>query len=180
MSGSNTLWELVINKRIGTEEWANVYHLADGGEGGLNAAILAVIDLERSIHGTVVEFTTYVIRPFPGPGEGTSVPIGQFGIAAIVDYLPLFNVARVDFPAPFGRPSRKYYRLPIAEATVSNGVWSGTFYADFTSQLATKFAAIPAGALVDVDGQVLSTPRLAVQVGMRQVRRGSKRKAPTT
>lgn len=176
MSGTNTIREIVINKRLANEEWANVYHIALTSGSVEEDIVDAIVTAERALAPITVEFVNYVSRPFPGPGEGTPHPLGLAGLNQAVELLPLFNVLRVDFPAPTGRPSRKYYRAALTPDHVDGNNILASAWQQLQTELINDFAAVPAGALVDVDGQALGGPVLARSVGMRQLRRGSKRK----
>lgn len=170
------IFQVDIQKNLDTEYWTNVYHVqaADRAE----AATIAddILSAERSIHQTRVVFPSMRIAPYPGPSEGTIVVVGLTGGAPNDPYLPLFNVLRVDFSTPVGRPSRKYYRIPIPESVQENGVLSTSFQTDFSTAYNLAMAPLYGGQLVDVDGQPLTFGRLIPNVGMRQLRRGSKRR----
>ena len=176
MSAGGPLWQIDIQKRLAGEYWTNVYHCVASTPASAQFVADELVTLERGIHMGNVEFVSYRFAAFPGPSEGTVIPIGAFGNGAIASFLPLFNVMRVDFPATSGRPSRKYYRQPVAEANQENGVWIPTALAGFQANF-TNFAATPVSSqLVDVDGQLLQEGRISPSVGMRQLRRGSKRR----
>jgi hypothetical protein len=181
MSGTvaGPITQLVINKRRGNEEWANVYHVFGADAASLQTGINGVITMERAQADANTEFVNYVVRPFPGPGEGTATPIGLVGLNPATEMLPGFCVQRVDFPAPTGRPSRKYYRYTLTPGDTDHDLILAARHTQIQGQYEADFAALPANFLVDVDGQVLGPPRLARQVGMRQLKRGSKRKPPT-
>ncbi len=176
MSAAPPYWQIDIQKRLGTEYWTNVYHTARSSQAAARAAAESIIELEVQFHQSNVELVSYRVAPYPGPAEGTIVPIGLVGLQPIVDHLPLFNVIRVDFPAPTGRPSRKYYRMPIPESGQANGLLTEAFRNGFQASVDNWFATPGSAGLIDVDGQLLISGRIIPAVGMRQLRRGSRRR----
>lgn len=176
MSAAPPYWQIDIQKKLGTEYWTNVYHVARSNQAAAAAAADFWVGIERSIHSEDVQFVSYRVAPFPGPSEGTIYPIGLFGSRPTADSLPLFNVLRVDFPAPTGRPSRKYYRLPVREGDQANGSFTSAAMTDFINQFVATFEDPDSAGLIDVDGQLLTSATPMITVGMRQLRRGSKRR----
>jgi len=170
------LFSLDIEKSLGNEFWTNRYILQLDD---LTQAIFAgntITGYELAIHTTLVNFTRYRVADLdPTTDLFVIVPIGQAGDRTPPgEYLPLFNVVRVDFPAGNGRPSRKYLRLPITEPEQVGGV----LQTSLTSIILTEYA-VPLGDFaqyVDVDGQGLGAGVVHPNVAMRQLRRGSKRK----
>jgi hypothetical protein len=167
-----------VEKRLGTEYWTNVYHVQAADQAVAQAAANNIVSIERGLHYEVVEITKYRLSPYPGPSEGTVYPINVFGLAGPAgDMLPLFNVVRADFPAPVGRPSRKYYRGALTEGDQANGNLVEARAAAVQTALARLGQEGDlAAALVDVDGQALADARVSRLVGMRQLRRGSRRR----
>lgn len=168
-------WSLDIEKVIGTEYWTNRYMLSNPS---LESAILtaaAIVDAERAVHAAGVTFTRYRISDVdPTTDNFVIVPLGTAGLRIITTSLPLFNVARVDFPAGTGRPSRKYLRLPIAEEDQDNGTFTSTFVSLINQNYGVVLGDID--EFVDVDGEPLGTGICQPKVGMRQLRRGSKKR----
>jgi hypothetical protein len=169
-------WQIDIQKQLNTEYWTNVYHCASASQAAAKIVAEEIIILERQMHRQVVTFVSYRVAPYPGPSEGTIIPIGQPGLLTGTLHLPLFNVLRVDFPAPVGRPSRKYYRLPIGEDDQTDGNINEATRLTFQSYVDDFFTTVASDSLIDVDGQVLSSGRVMKAVGMRQLRRGSRRR----
>jgi len=170
-------FSLDIEKELGGETWTNRYILSNPS---LESALLtaaAIVPLEQAVHLSVVTFTRFRISDLdPATDIFVIVPIGEpGGVVTTEEYLPLFNVARVDFPAGTGRPSRKYLRLPVLESVQVNGVFTSSFIAANNAAYGTPLGDID--EFVDVDGEPLGTSVLQPKVGMRQLRRGSKRRA---
>ncbi len=176
MSAAPPYWQIDVQKLLGTEYWTNVYHVAASSQATAMLYAEAIVDLERQSALSSVQFVRNRVAPFPGPSEGTIIPIGLVGVVAGDGWLPLFNVVRVDFPAPTGRPSRKYYRLPLAESAQTNGVLDQNVRAIIQGRFDAYFASPNSSGLIDIDGQLLVSARVMSNVGMRQLRRGSKRR----
>lgn len=89
------------------------------------------------------------------------------------EWLPLFCVARVDFSAGSGRPSRKYLRGVLLEADQANGALTAAARTFINDNYSSDMLAIP--EFVDVDGEAFITAGVNQNVGQRQLRRGSRR-----
>jgi len=176
MSVAPPLWQVDIQKRLGTEYWTNIYHCGRSNLAAAQAFADTIVVMERQLHMTDVVFVSYRVSPFPGPSEGTVTPLGVFGLQTQADYLPLFNVLRVDFPVTSGRPSRKYYRMPMAEANQVNGALTPAALTGFQAIVEPFITDPNASGWCDIDGQLITGIRIAPNVGMRQLRRGSKRR----
>jgi hypothetical protein len=176
MSAAPPFWQVDVQKQLGTEYWTNVYHVARSNQASARLFAEKVIALEREFHHNLTVFTSYRVTPFPGPAEGTVVPVGLFGIGGAGPYLPLFCCLRADFPAPTGRPSRKYWRLPIEEVAQVNGQIEPTFVSAWQGVVDAFFASPDSAGMIDIDGQLLTSGRILPAVAMRQLRRGSRRR----
>lgn len=169
------VWQLDIQKKLGTEYWTNVYHANVANQGSMQTLANIIAGIEQDVTLDIVEFTSFRIRPYGVPGaEGTVYPLGYFGQNPSGVYLPLFNTVNVVFAAQTGRPSRKYLRIPVVEEANNNGVLAPTYLSSFQLNYADPLAAIP--ELCDVDGQTFTQVRVLPTIGMRQLRRGSKRR----
>lgn len=172
------LWQVDIEKVLLGEYWTNRY-IVEAAD--LAAAAIVgdnIVEIEQSVHYNIVTFTkvrtsdrvpltdVYAIRSINQPGI----------LAGLTDYLPLFNVVRVDFTTiGGGRPSRKYLKMPVPESAQSNGVLAPAFVTQVQADYADLMADLE--GYVDVDGQLFSSGSVSPFVGMRQLRRGSKRRA---
>lgn len=88
--------------------------------------------------------------------------------------LPLFNVLRVDVTAAMGRGGRKYLRGVLGEEEITfNTISPGA-----VSTYETMYCNVLDGLdyLVKKNGVELDDWSVFPQVGMRQLRRGSKRR----
>ena len=173
------LYQLDIEKSLGTETWTNVYHVNAGNLESCRDAIGLISVAEKTFHGTVVTFTRGRARTkIEGDDNYIIVPIGGQGARDLGQYLPLFNTFNVLWGAAQGRPSRKYYRGPLSENDQAGGVLQGTIATQINTALNGLINNMPdiGCELVDVDGDVLLEASAQLVVGMRQLRRGSKRR----
>jgi hypothetical protein len=166
---------LTIEKMYQNEYWTNVYYLSTE-LGSSASAANAIVAAERYATLTPVLFTKYRLDDNTEDTDvyGT-VPLNLFGLNTLGSgqMLALFNVLRVDFAAGVGRPSRKYYRGMLQEAVVNFNAIDSAVVADFQTNVAGVIAAV--SAYVDVDGDDITNGTVYPFVGMRQLRRGSKK-----
>lgn len=176
------LYHVDVEKTLVGEFWTNRYVVSTTTLSNADEAADLIVSAERAFHREDITFTKVRTRTVaPGDDIYSSRPISAPGLLATSGpYLPLFNVARVDFIAEGGgRPSRKYYRM---------GICAGDMVVDFTlpnailSALEGSLAALigdleaNASPFVDVDGQALSDPTAYAAIAMRQLRKGSRRR----
>lgn len=167
---------VTIEKMYQGEYWTNVYFLSSGIADALTSAN-ALVAAERAITLSGVLFTKLRVDDNT---EDTDIfytaPINLFGqnTTAGAQYLSLFNVLRVDFAAGAGRPSRKYLRGTLWEAAVNFNTIDPLIVTDWQ----TNYANVVAGLAdyVDVDGDPITSGLVYPFVGMRQLRRASKKK----
>lgn len=168
-----------IEKMYQEEYWVNRYFVTgtvpSDGVGPANNILAA----ERAITDSRVVFTKYAVRTtLEGDFNFATVPVNAMGtISNGADpLLPLFNVLRVDFQAAIGRPSRKYLRGVLTEGAIAFMDIGSGHMTSFQTNYATVMAAIP--EYVDAQGQELIAGVVYPKVGMRQLRRGSKKSPP--
>ncbi len=171
------LFSLDIEKRLEGEYWTNRYILDRAELGAAANSGTDIYNAESAITADIVEFTKFRVSDLvPNTDVYQIIQLNSFGDRPSQgEYLPLFNVVRVDFNVSGGgRPSRKYLRLPIFETDQRNGVLEPAFY----TFVQLNYAQVIAGytSYVDIDGQEINGGRVSPQVGMRQLRRGSKRR----
>lgn len=170
------LWSVDVEKKLGEEYWTNRY-IVDAVD--LEAADDVgdqIAEIEQNVHLQPVLLTKRRTSDMlPGTDIFIVTPLNIFGARQPdSSMLPLFNVARVDFKAATGRPSRKFLRGVLMESetdfdTITPG---GVNFIDLT--YAQPLEGLP--GYVDVDGQELLTGVVVPKIGMRQLRRGSKRR----
>lgn len=173
MSSPQT-WQVVIQKQIGAEYFVNDYYVQATGLSQARTAGLAIVDVEKILHRNIVSFISMRIRLHPTTGQGTVYALSGTGTDPVDAYMPLFNVVRVDFACDFGRPGRKYYRLPIPVPGQVNGVLTTAY----RTGLQTTVNQLITGnyGLCKPNGQAFIAAAVMAPVGMHQTRRGSKRK----
>lgn len=175
------VFQIDVEKTLGGEFWTNVYYVQAGNLAQAVAAAQDVALMERSFHYSYVLFTKARVRTtVEGDFVYETVPINEFGQVDPLGspHLPLFNVLRADFQVGGSRPSRKYYKLPILENNQNNGLIDPGLSADVATKLNARLEALATAGtpLCDPQGQILQAATTFRNVGMRQLRRGSKRK----
>lgn len=170
-------FQIDVEKVLDNEYWTNRYLVDSASINDARIAGNAIVAAEQAITKSYVHFTKFRVSDFtPGNDNFIIVPIDEPGglTGASTDYLPLFNVVRVDFQAPLGRPSRKYLKLPLVEGEVSNQQVSSGLIAGVESDYISALLAVD--DFCDPDGQHFVTGTVNQAVAMRQLRRGSKRR----
>lgn len=171
------LLSLDIQKEYSGEFWTNRYILDVTSFAAAESPAEQIVAAERAIHLDVVNFVSYrVSDTIPGNDQYFVVPLTGGGArTTATQALPLFDVARVDFFVTLGRPSRKYLRGVLVEGDQEN---FGQLLASTVLFINENYTD-PVAALVeyvDVDGQSISGGNCYPRVGMRQLRRGSRRR----
>ena len=173
------LYKVDVEKLYNNEYWTNVYHIDAVSMVDAGIQMDAIVAFEASIHFVPVTITKarvstvtpndnqYITKVYNTPG--TRDATGN-------DFLPLFNVIRVDITdSGFGRPERKYFKLPVSEQMQNDGTLNNTIISEITA----AFNALIANddvALTGPNGESLVSATTFPKVGMRQLRRGSKRR----
>lgn len=173
------IWECTVEKQMGQEFWTNVYHFQAADLALASNIGDSIADIEVAAHYNSVTVTAYrVSDTTPGSGVFTTIPRGQSGANILAsDYLPLWNVARVDFTVSGRRACRKFLRLPIPEGEQSAGGLSVQLRNGILQNYANPLAAL--GVLTNPQGDPILDGIVMPMVAMRQLKRGSKRKITT-
>lgn len=171
-------FRITIEKYLATqaEYWTNVYWSSATAIADAAATAAALVAIERGMYLPSVTITKYRVDDGePNTDIFVTTPVNLVGTSGLTGQaLPLFNVVRIDFAAGQGRPSRKYYRGVLTEE------WSDAFGAlpatakTQIQEWADNLAAV--SSYVDVDGDDIVAGSAYPSVGMRQLRRGSKKK----
>lgn len=169
-----------IEKLYQNRYWTNVYYVGVGAT--LSDAVgtaAEIVAMEKKFHADLVTFTKYRVSTItPGDFVYQTVVLNEQGArnSTGMDFLPLFNVARVDLTDEgFKRPERKYYRCPVAESDQSGGTLSNTFITLIEGAFEVFFGSF-VGALVGPNAEAITSAQVYPFVGMRQLRRGSRRR----
>lgn len=172
-------WRVTIEKYLAVagEYWTNVYFLDSSSQAEAETAAQNLTNMERQFHAAPVLFTKWRVDDGqPNTDVYKTQPINLFGSRdpGQVQLMPLFVVARVDISvAGGGRPSRKYYRGVLLESDVNGMTIDGSF---IINAIGTAFIGAPLGDIADPDNQAAVSVSVSPITGMRQLRRGSKKK----
>lgn len=172
------LYNLDVQKVLGGEYWTNRYVLEGDSIPELLAPATAIWQAEQAITCAPVTFVSYRISDrIEGSDVYRVVTIGLPGLRTITldTMMPLFNVARVLFEPATGRPSSKLLRGVLGEGDCDS---AGLVNSSLQTFVNTNYTAylIDTPSYVDVDGQPFVDGHVDRRVGMRQLRRGSKRR----
>ena len=169
------IYQVAIEKQLGTEFWVNDWYVDAPSVASAHAMGDEIMDFEQDLSLNVVQFVRMRVRPAGTLGNsGTIFPVTGTGSRPAGPYLPLFNTLNLIMSVPVGRPSRKYLRLPLLSADVGNGVLTNSAMTYFQTQLSGHLPQMP--DVCDESGQQITHIGIVATVGMRQLRRGSRRK----
>lgn len=170
-----------IEKRVGREYFTNVYYVNAATIVEAAAASVRIAAFEQYFHKDAVVFEKARVRtPAEGDDIFVNTPLGFLGLQVNqpAQQLPLFNVLRVDFGVATGRPSRKYYRVLLNESDIESANVAQALRDVVTLRYGEMVADL--GGLgvqhVDIDGQLVVNCVPQIPIGMRQLRRGSRRR----
>lgn len=169
------IWQCTIEKSLGGEYWCNVYHVNAVSLQEAYDAGAAIVVLEKAISSQAVSFTKMRLRQTITPqAQGTVFPLGVTGDKPPYSYMPLFVVARVDIALEQGRPDRKYLKPPLGVGGISNGQLTTDTLNVFQNGYATPITDVP--GICDSIGNPWISAKVNPVVGMRQLRRGSRKR----
>jgi hypothetical protein len=165
-----------IEKYYNGEYWVNRYFSDAADLAGAGGVAMAVVALERAITLPIVTFTKVSVRTTALADEVyTTLPVNLLGtLNQAGDPLPLFNVVRVDIGASVGRPSRKYLRGVLEEQITLGMKITTAMITLINNTYCTPLAQL--AGLCDEDGNNFISASVKPEIGMRQLRRGSKKK----
>jgi hypothetical protein len=169
------LYQIDIEKAIGTETWTNVYHVDAADNAAANTALNSIVAAERPVHSAAVNFVLARGRLAGAGHVGFVVTLNVLGTrTASGAKLPLFNVAMVDFANGQARPARKYLR---GAWTVNDLTLDYSFASAVQTILANYVTAITAiAAMRDPRNRTLTGGAARTLVAMHQLRRGNRRR----
>jgi len=170
------IYQIDVQAQLAGEYFSNVWHVnaTDYVQALGWADAIAEITASQSHSSVVVDKARVALYPLAG-GQGTVRSYALQGGQGDYDYLPLFNIVRVDWQPALGRPSRKYMRFPVNEGIQIKGIMSpGQVAAYQTGFVLAIQVQVP--GLCDIQGRPFVDGVVFAQVGMRQLRRGSKRR----
>jgi len=170
------LFQLEIEKVLGGESWVNSYWLEGDAISDVVSRANQIVAAERAVHHSSITFSKYNLRTGTvGDEVYITAPLNVLGLADFggSGMMPLFVVARVDFQAEVGRPSRKYLRGCLSEGDVNFDLLDTGRREEIDDAYSEIVAAI--AEFVDVDGDAIIAGTCNPKTGMRQLRRGSKK-----
>jgi hypothetical protein len=170
------LYQVDVEKVIGSETWTNVYHVEASDVSAAQTAGNLIVAAERKVHFSSVIFTAMRVRLAGLHHAGTVFTLNLAGTRTSAGLLmPLFNVARLDFANGTARPARKYLRGGLGVSDVGAGyIITGAGLTAF-GVYASDILAI--AAMRDPQGRSFTGVVLSPLVGMHQLRRGNRRKS---
>jgi len=170
------LWKVDIEKHYQGEYWSNRYFVEEADLVAAHLFAVGIVNWERALVGIDIDFTRVRTSDVvPDTDNFISTPLQLVGTRPIGgELMPLFCVVRVDFTAGTGRPSRKYLRGVLREADVTQF----TVNSALRDLVQTEYAGplVASSEFVDIDGQTITSSAVHPVVGMRQLRRGSRRR----
>lgn len=172
------LWKVDIEKKYQTEYWTNVYYVFADDLAAAHLVAFEIKEIERAILLPGIITTKYRTSDvIPGTDIYVSTSPNEAGLRADPGggLLPLFNVVRFDLSAEAGRPSRKYMRGVLTENDIVFNDINNATLAEMDANYSDPLEAV--AELRDVDSQAIVDVQAYPFVGMRQLRRGSKRRA---
>lgn len=175
-------FQVDIEKVRDGEFWTNRYFIDRGTLAIANLAAEDIVAGERTFHRTGITFSKMRVRTTtPGDDAFITTPLSGTGeVSPSGNYLPLFNVVRADFSiVQGGRPSRKYYRVGLCGGDVEPGYTFNSSYVNLIlTALTDMMDAVAAGGspILDPDNQSWEAATVFPQIGMRQLRKGSRRR----
>lgn len=172
------VWKVDIEKFYLGEYWTNVYYVEAATLDDAANIGNSIVPLEESVTLDDILFTKYRTSDLvPGTDNFVTNIINEFGdvVNDATVILPLFNVVRVDLSVGVGRPGRKYLRGVLNEGHIEFNALSSAIITFMNDNYCVPLATL--GGIVLKDGTPVTSVVVNPNVGMRQLRRGSKRKA---
>lgn len=151
------------------KRWNNVYHVNATSRADAGLLAPGIIDLEKAIYPSDVAIVRWSVRNPLVRGDTESRTVFVAGTRRAADpntQLPLFNTVLARLRVETGRPSLKYFRLPLHEDEVTAGRITTDTY-DGISGFLTALVAL--AEITDEDGQVVNGSEVALDVQMRQL-----------
>lgn len=158
--------------------WTNQYHVEAGDYSAALTIGVEIADIERTIHTTRVAYNSIRVKqPLTPFGVSIIQPLSGYGTYAATggDVLPYWNVVRCDFGVSLGLPSRKYLRTLMDEAMIYGYSLSNGYRDLIAANYVTPLLQL--NGLRSNHDQVFLEGVVKPDVAMRQMRRGSKRRA---
>lgn len=165
------------------EKWSNRYLFDASSLAACEPLVAPIVDREKSIHKSTVTITQVRVSDQVAANDNFfTVPVNEPGdVTATAALLPLFNRVRVDIDVDgFGRPSRKYYCLPLAEDEQADGILGSLTGLAIQAAVNLMITEVDTagggdGEICDPDGQAWVTATYQAKVAMHQMHRRRRR-----
>lgn len=169
------LYKLDIQFSYNLEYWTNKLYIQAAEDEGAAQDAIAIAGVLRT--GIQNQVTIDKIRVTPAPFTANNffdVPIDLPGTGGTTPPAPLFNVVRWVFSPPRGRSTNHYFRGGVTPSNIgADGNFTDAAEA-FNNSLVNQLFDLPS-IIVSKAGVPYQGANAARKVGMRQLRRGSKR-----
>ena len=167
------VFQIDVEKIIGTETWTNVYHVNVADMATARARATSIKDLERPVHGTNVTFVATRTRQVGVGNVGVIDLVAQAGTRTIAgNTMPLFNCARVDFANGTRRPARKYLRGGFGGTDLQGSFQHSSGYITALNTYADGILAL--AGICDPQARALTARSVIAIIAMHQLRRGNR------
>lgn len=175
-------FKVEVFKAYQGEQWGNVYLIEAAGLAEAINAAGPIADMDQAMHKPrVTQLYARVSDVQPGTDVFATIPLNRLGTGnSNGTSLPLYCTCRVDLQVQGGgRPSRKYFRMPIEEGDQVDGSLTSTFLGIYAGVLQGGLNALSSAGVqfVDPDGQAIVNAVIYPNVQMRQLHRRRKRSA---
>lgn len=171
------IYQIDTQKQMGGEYWTNRYFVEAGGFAAAIAAAEEIATLESSKSLSTVKFVS-ARASVPGSenDDYEVITLGfNGGVVSSDPSLPLFCVARMIFSKGPGRPDVKYFKAMVNVGGLQDPFTiKQTTVADLNATLGVGLLGVE--GLCSAEGTPYTRAAVDARIGMRQLRRGSKRK----
>lgn len=172
------LWKVDIQKNYYGDYITNVYHVVTPDITSAMQAANDIAQLERKLLFPD-QFIDNLRVSTPAPADEVfyTLPVNIPGTRPTAgQLLPAFCRIRVDLSVGYRRPGRKFL-LSLTETDQASGQLEPAMIAFVNANYAVPLVAL--GVCASPDGSMVISAACKASVGMRQLKRASKRKIPT-
>lgn len=130
-----------LTDRPDTRPWSNVWHVESGTVSGALLISDGIVNAYRNAlkdYAEVYNVHVQIENPLGSPGGSRTNIVAGLKDGDPATMLPLFNTIRVAMNDGAGRPNLKYFRFPIEEPEMENGVPTN----DYLDELNTTFFSL--------------------------------------
>lgn len=172
------VFQVDVQTRAGALYITNMYHVVASSLTEARDQALTIIDIQRATLPTFWSITAFrVATPAEGDDQFVSEPVAIPGTRTVGQVMPPFVRFRVDFRQGFRRPGRKFL-IGVAEADSDGDTFTQDAIDFIRNNYVNPLLDAPGLVLCGPDGSQFVGGDLSKTVGMRQLRRASKRKNP--